>query len=90
MKRSDLVQKILDYIKTTYKAVYKGYVDVDQDNKQYIFTIGLPSYMSPTHITGEFESDEQFLDYIFEELRTRNYMRIDYYKAIKTNDSKQE
>lgn len=90
MQRLDLIQKILDYLKNLYKAKYKGFIDVNQNTQEYIFTIGIPSYMSPTHISGEFESDEEFLKFIYEELRIRNYMRIDYYKVIRTNDSKEE
>lgn len=46
--------------------------------------------MSPTTISIECDTDEQFLEFIQSELRSRNYMRLDIYKVIRTNDSKEE
>lgn len=90
MERPELVSKILDYIKTTYKAEYVGYINVIQNDDVYMFVIGVPSYMVPTSITCQANSDEEFLDNIYEELRTRNYMRLVIYKVIKTIDGDQE
>lgn len=56
-----------------------------------MFLIGVPSYMVPTTNFYEATNDEDFLTYIFEELRTRNFMKIDKYKVIRTNiDAREE
>jgi hypothetical protein len=50
MRRPDLEERILDYIKTLYNAEYKGLLEVTQDDNAYVFRIGLPSYMATTRI----------------------------------------
>lgn len=90
MERPDLVSKILDYIRTTYNAEYIGYINVFQEGNMYRFVIGIPSYMVPTSAFLETDSDDVFLAYIYEELRTRNYMRLVIYKVIKTMNAEQE
>lgn len=46
--------------------------------------LGLPSYMQPTSIAHDGD-DESFLEYIYEELRTRNYIRVYFYKVNRDN-----
>jgi len=43
--------------------------------------------MTLTSIAGDFTSDEEFLGFIYEELRKRNYMRVDYYKVVRTDST---
>jgi hypothetical protein len=81
MNEAELAQAILDYIKTEYKAEYTGSIKVTKDKGIYSFIIGVPSYMFPTLLSGDFETDEDFLDYIKEELRIRNYMRVYFYEV---------
>lgn len=56
----------------------------------------MPSYMAPTTIgydtlsTIEAEADEEFMTFIKEELRARNYMRLYIYKVTRTDDSREE
>jgi len=76
MQEQELVQKIHDFIKETYKAEYIGYLNVEKLNPGYKFSIGIPSYMSPTVLINYCETDEEFLDYIYSELKSRNYMRV--------------
>lgn len=83
MNEQELAQEIRDYIKSLYNADYIGYLEVEKLNPGYKMSIGIPSYMFPTVLAGDFETDEEFLDYIFEDLRTRNYLRQDYYKVIR-------
>ena len=84
MKRPDLVQKILDYILSTYKAEYINEVLVNQDENIYTFSIAIPDRLIPTTISGQFDQDQDFLDFIYEELRTRNYMRVYFYEVNRT------
>ena len=88
MQRPDLVEKILDYIRTLYKADYIGLLQVTQDENAYVFRIGLPSYMATTRIMGDFSSDDDFLNTVYEELRTRNYMRLNIYKVVREHNEK--
>ena len=90
MQRQDLESQILDYIKNLYNANYVGRLEVHQDSNIYTFIIGLPSYMSPTVINYETNSDEEFLDFIYEELRKRNYMRLDIYKVTRSDVYRRE
>jgi hypothetical protein len=90
MQEQELIQTIREYIKTWYKADYIGLLTVEKLNPGYKFSIGIPSYMTPTTLNIDCETDEEFLDFIYAELRSRNYMRLDIYKVIRTNDSKEE
>ena len=46
--------------------------------------------MTLTSIAGDFIDDADFLAFIFKELRERNYMRVQYYRTIRTPNSKDE
>lgn len=89
-QRKDLENRIHDYIKNLYKAEYVGLLTVYQDGTEYMFTIGIPSYMSPTGIFHQADSDQEFLDFIYEELRVRNYMRLEFYKVIRKDETREE
>ena len=90
MQRPELTQEILDYIRSYYKADYIGLADTTQEDTKYSFIIGIPSYMSPTYISCDASSDEEFLEYVFKEIRERNYMRLYIYRTIRTYDSKEQ
>ena len=90
MDEQELAQKIHDYIKTWYNADYIGLLTVKKNNPGYTFTIGLPSYMMPTTINCDYETDEEFLDFIYYELRIRNYIRLDIYKVLRKENTREE
>lgn len=100
MQRPDLVQQILDYIETLYKAKYVGLIEVEQLNDidpvtqetqvSYKFKLGVPAYMIPTVTIINVDNDDAFLDFIYEDLRVRNYMKIDKYKVIRTENIREE
>ena len=91
MDEVELAQTIRDYIKLLYKAEYTGLIRVDKLNPGYRCVLGIPSYMSPTTIASNHTNDQDFLDFIFNEIRSRNYMRIEFYKVIREeNDSRKE
>lgn len=89
MERTELVQMILDYIKSLYKAEYKGSINVTQNGTTYRLNIGLPSYMNPTSVAYDANSDEEFMDFIKEELRTRNYMRVYFYQVNRLKEERE-
>lgn len=93
MTELELQTKILDFFKTHYNACYIGYLEVIRNDTFYTFKIGIPSYMYPTVIQGDFNNDDDFLEFIYDEMKIRNYMRIYFYKtqreAISTNDQLQ-
>lgn len=89
MERTELVQMILDYIKSLYKAEYKGSINVTQNGTTYRLNVGLPSYMNPTSIAYDANSDEEFMDFIKEELRTRNYMRVYFYQVNRLTEERE-
>ena len=90
MDELELAQAIRDYIKTWYKAEYTGLIKVEKLNPSYKCIFGIPSYMIQTSLAIDCETDEQFLDYVFAELRVRNYVRQDVYKVTRTSDTREE
>lgn len=89
MRDHDLEQKIHEWICKIYKAKYKGRLEVTQEDGVYTLTLGLPSPDMPTNISIQTDDKAEFLKYIFEELRTRNYMRV-YFYSTKRTDLKNE
>ena len=90
MQEQELVQMIRDFIMSCYKAEYKGLLTVKKLNPGYVFTLGLPSYMTPTTISCDYQTDQEFLDFIYEELRSRNYMRLDIYTVKRNEETREE
>ena len=90
MSEQELTEKIRDYILVIYNAEYNGLLSVTKTDTEYIFRIGLPSYMSPTVMCGNFETDDEFLEYIYSEVRTRNYMKVYMYRINKLVDPKED
>ncbi len=91
MSELELEEKIHDYIMKLYNAKYEGLLKVKKGNLEYSLIIGIPSYMSPTTIASNHTNDEDFLDFIFKEFKSRNYMRTEFYKVIREeNDSRKE
>ena len=90
MSETELVTKILEYIKTWYKADYVGYISVEKLNPGYKFKIGIPSYMMPTTLATDINDEDVFLDLIYTELRTKNYIRNFYYQINRTDASRDE
>lgn len=86
MENTELAQAILDYIAILYSATYEGYIRVLVEDDLYTLELGIPSYLCKSTISGQFDTDEDFLDYIYEELRIRNYVRIYFYKTIRQHE----
>lgn len=77
-------------MKTLYSMDYSGLFKITYANGFYEFRIGLPSYMTGTNVTLETDSEEEFVKYLKEEIRTRNYARQLYYKVIRTYETREE
>lgn len=90
MTEKELTQEILDYIRTLYNADYVGYIKVLKEDGIYSLALGIPSWMTRTNIAIATDSDEEFLTYIKEELRTRNYMRLMIYRVDRTYEKREE
>ena len=89
MHRPELVKEIRDYMRELYKAEYVGHpLEVTELDSIYTFIIGIPSYMQPTTIACEAASDEEFMVFIKEELRIKNYMRLYFYKVVREKDGR--
>lgn len=83
MRRTDLELVISDYITNLYNANYTGTLEVYEEDGLYTMKLGMPSYMSLTTISAETSTDADFISFIQEELRSRNYMRVDNYRVVR-------
>ena len=90
MRRLDLEKKIHDLIRTEYNAEYIGRLEVYKVNTSYQLIIGIPSYMAPTTISADCETDQEFLNFVLSELKLRNYMRLEIYKVVRTPNFTEE
>jgi hypothetical protein len=90
MNELELTSKILDYMTEIYSADYIGSIEVKKSNDEYQLILGIPSYMTPTSLSINCSNDEQFLDYIYKELRVKNYMRKYTYKVVRNSETKEE
>ena len=85
-----LEKRICELIKSNYDATYTGYLEVEHLNPGYKLSIGIPSYMMPSTIATDIDDEEEFLKFIDKELKTRNYLRQEYYKVIRTSNNRPE
>lgn len=90
MDEQELEQAIRDYIMTLYKAEFTGFLEVEKLNPGYKMSIGIPHYMFPTTIACDCETDEEFLNYVYADFEVRNYMRVYFYKVIRTPYSREQ
>jgi len=90
MDELELAQAIRDYIKSWYKADYTGLIRVDKLNPGYKCVLGIPSYMVQTSFAIDCETDEEFLNYVYTELRVRNYVRQEVYKVYRNSETREE
>ena len=73
-----------------YQAKYTGYIKVEYLNPGYKLILGIPSYMIQTSFAINCETEEEFLEYVYSELRSRNYIRQEFYKVTRTFNSREE
>lgn len=92
MNNKELEKKIHDFIANVYKAKYIGRLEVSNQNGMYTLLLGVPSPDFPTTITLQTDNPQEFLDYIEDELKNRDYMRVYYYnvKRKEQNELQQE
>lgn len=79
----NLEEKIHDQVMNLYSAKYKNRLEVEHKNGVYTLILGVPTDHNPTYISYQTDNPDDFLKYICEELRTRNYMRVRYHKIIR-------
>ncbi len=75
----ELEDKIHDYIKNLYKRKFVGSLKVKKENGIYELIIGIPVEDIPTTISLQTDSDDEFLEYVCNELKSRNYIRTQYF-----------
>ena len=69
-----------------YKATYNRRLEVKNTDGIYTLILGVPDDLIPTSISFQTEDSQAFLDYVYEELRTRNYMRTYFYQVRKKDN----
>lgn len=77
----ELENKIRDCIISLYSATYNRRLEVLLKNGIYTLVLGIPDDLIPTSISLQTDDPQEFIDFICEELRTRNYMRIYFYQV---------
>lgn len=90
MRDKELEKVIHEYITVLYKAVYNGKLEVTNKDGIYILTLGVPAADIPTSISLQTEDPKEFLKYIKEELKSRDYMRVYFYKIKKTEELRKQ
>ena len=90
MSEEELKNKVLEIICNMYKAVYVGYLKIVKVGDVYRMYLGVPTETMPTNFDLQCNSDEEFLNFIEEEFKRRNYLRRVTYNVIRTNDPRQE
>lgn len=85
-----LEKKICELISQIYQANYIGYLKVEYLNPGYKLILGIPSYMAQTSIATDIDDEVEFIDFIEKEIKSRNYLRQEYYKVIRTSGTIEE
>lgn len=90
MKTQILEKKISEWIKDNYSATYIGLLEVMELHPGFQLKLGIPSYLIPTYIALDCETPEEFLDFVYKELKERNYMRQYVYRVYREDLTREE
>lgn len=83
MTHTELKQVILDYIRELYKCEYTGSIKIEHlEPEGYKVSLYLNKSEYPVVIAAELP-DDQFLVFLWEELRSRKLHRNTYYHITK-------
>ena len=83
MTHTDLKQAILDCIRQLYKMEFIGEIKIeDLDPVGYKVSLNLDRSENPLVLIADL-SDEEFLDFIREEIRSRKLHKVKHYLATK-------
>jgi len=77
-------------MKTWYNAEYTGLIEVHKLDPGYKCVLGIPSYMAQTILTIDTDDENEFLEYIYLEIRKRNYIRKEVYKVVRMEEVREE
>lgn len=83
----DLEDKIHDYIRNLYKKEFIGELIVTYKDGIYELSLGIPVADIPTKISLQTDDEEEFLKYICNELKSRNYNRVEYFVIKRRPDN---
>lgn len=86
MSTEELENMIHECIKTLYSATYNRRLEVNHDNGVYSLVLGIPDDVMPTTISLQTNDPQVFLDYIYNELKNRNYMKVYFYQVRRTGN----
>lgn len=90
MDEATLTQKIIEYMTNLYNAEFVGKIKVEKNDLDYTLTLGIPTGEFETTMSISTDSDEDFLNFAYEELRKRNYVRTDYYRIVREEIKRNE
>lgn len=76
-----MITKILDLIKELYCKEYIGKIEVEKLHVGYVVKFWLDKN-TPTTISAEIENEEDFLQFMREELKNRYWHHNTYYHII--------
>lgn len=83
MTHTELKRVILDYILDTYKMEFVGTIKIEDLNPQgYKVSLNFNNSENPLVLIADYP-DEEFIQYIKNEIRSRKFQRTKYYKTTK-------
>lgn len=85
-----LETRIFQFIEENYEVTFLGKVVVEIDAAGYCLNLTLNNAMIPTIICSQSINDEEFYKFITKELASRNLVRVDYLKLVKTNEERHD
>jgi len=87
MTTRELETIIKEYIELNYQAKYIAKLKVVKLNPGYELRLDLFNWMVPMTLQCDFEKDTDFLDYVFKEIKSSNFMRVEYSRLNLTKNS---
>jgi hypothetical protein len=75
----DIIQEFLNYIQCKYEKIYTAPIQLVQNETSYSVYMALNNVDKPLCIGGDFETDQQFLDYLKKEFDARKLYNSLYF-----------
>lgn len=81
----DFEAEIINYILEKYQIRYNSQIKVTSEDGVYGLEFALNRENKPLVISGDFDSDESFLNYVKKEIDKRRFFTLEVYKIANIN-----
>lgn len=77
--------ELVNYIREKYEVEYTSTMKLTEEEGSYVLELALNRENKPLVISGQFDSESEFLDYVKKEVDKRRFFILEVYKIANIN-----